>query len=629
MDTESLLGKLEQLYSKEEAKQLTKDIFSLIENSSIKGEETVISESDAALITYANSVVEPDKAPLDTLNTFLLENKLDSVFPIVHLLPFFPWDQDRGFSVKDYYRVQDEYGDWSDIERLSKSTKLMFDFVANHASIENPIIQAALIDRHIDSSHPLKESTSNYCDFVIAFSDDNRPGPEVIEALSRPRAYPVLTPYVVHEKNGQLEAVLAYPGGIEGLNEIGHGWVWTTFSRAKAKDRSEGTRQVDLNYKNPAVFLEVLKIMLFYREKGAVLIRLDAIGYLWKKAGSSSIHEKETHLILDILYDIMKVAAPGTITVAEVNEPQASGFTYLGTKDAIESDWVYQFTHFPLALHGLFRETTKYYREWLPTTSEADGRQFVTSLGTHDGIGFKPVRGILPESEIDAFGEFLIDHRSGRPNYAKLPGGKQIVYEICGTPWALINGSRTGQGNGLADGSGDSLPFEIQLRRYLTVLGLSFLVRGLPAVYINGVLGAENYLPPEGLDEDRTMNREVFKVERLRSEISNPDSLTSQVLKGVRSLFALRAAEPAFSPQMPSVEPFDCGNDKILTTLVPSQKNPLLVTANFSCDEQTFTLDDDVLDKGDSVNYSDALSSYKIKSRGEVKLAPYQTCWFK
>ena len=421
----------------------------------------------------------------------------------------------------------------------------MFDFVANHASIDNPLIQNSLIERHLPADDPRHADYARFKDFCIAYGKSGGPSEDDIRQLSRPRPSHVLAPYVVFERGGELRAALGQRREFAAdATILGEGKVWATFSRPQNDDGSEATRQVDLNFANPAVLVEVIRILLFYRRMGATLIRLDAIGYLWKKLGSSSLHEPETHLILEVIYELLAHATPETITIAEVNEPQASSFTYLGAPESPEADWVYQFTHFPLALHCLLTGDATEYGKWLPSTFAANGRQFITTLGTHDGIGMKPVRGILSDDEIDGLCAHLIDHCGGRPNHASLPGGKKIVYEVCTTPWAAINGDQDGD-------------FQKQLDRFLAVISLSFLVRGLPAIYINGLIGADNWLPEEGLDENRSVNREVFDKQQLFASLCDLDHQHFKVLTAVKELLRQRAGHEAFSQNAPSPEVLD------------------------------------------------------------------------
>ena len=498
-----------------------------------------ISEKDAALIIYANSIIDKTgkKKPLQVLEEFIEKFGLEKFFTVVHILPFYPWDTDRGFSVVDYHKVNPEYGDWSDIKRLSKKVRLMFDFVLNHASVQNPLVQKALIERHLQKDDPRYREYEPYKDFVIAYSEENKPSEEILKKLARPRPNPVLTPYVVYElKEGKLKAIL----GIEPLSEdrekvskiLGKGYVWTTFSRPKRPDGEEETRQVDLNYANPKVFLEAVKIILFYIQKGAKFLRLDATAYLWKELGTPSVHLRKTHLILRAIRAFLDMVAPDVVFIAEVNERQSKVFEYFGDERQVESDLVYQFTNFALALYSLLYQDGRLYASWYKSTKVAQGRQFITILGSHDGMGIKPLRDLLTTDEIESFAQRLVKEHGGLPNFAFLPGGRKIVYEVCSTPWNLINGEKW--------------KGEEALRRYFLIVALGLMVKGLPAFYINGLFAAKNYFPEEGLDENRTVNRQIFEKQELFPKLEK--GFHAKVLRKLLEILKIRANLAYFSP---------------------------------------------------------------------------------
>jgi hypothetical protein len=142
-------------------------------------------------------------------------------------------------------------------------------------------------------------------------------------------------------------------------------------------------------------------------------------------------------------------------------------------------------------------------------------------------------------------------------------------------------------------------------------------------VYINGIVGAEHYLPEEGLDENRTMNRQVFELDALQQSVSQSESIGNQVLAGMKTLFAKRALEPAFNPNNAPVDAFDCGNDSVLTARVPGGTAELLVAANLSSTIQQVLLDNN------ATSYQDQLSEYTVEKGTNLSLAPYQTCWLK
>ena len=553
-----------------------------------------LTPADQALICYANSVEDSGgRKPLAALRETLQQQGIFDVLPIVHLLPFYPWDTDRGFSVQDYRQVHPEYGTWDDIAALDEDARLMFDFVANHASVDNPLIQSALIATALPEADSRYPEHARYKDFAITFSEETPPADDDLAQLSRPRPNPVLTPYFVEETgSGELAAKLGQTSEATGT-VLGSGYVWTTFSRALRDDGTEDTRQVDLNFKNPQVFLEAIKILLFYVQQGAEIIRLDAIGYIWKKLGSASLHEPEAHAVMAATNFVLTGAAPGVLSIAEVNEPQEKVFTYLGSTERPESDLVYQFTHFPLAVMAVHTGSGAHWRAWLPTTEPFAGRQFITALGSHDGMGMKPIIGLVPDEEIDAFTKKLVAEYGALPNYAKLPGGKEIVYEAAATPWNLINQPDSDE------------PFELQLKRYLAVLALGLIPRGIPALYINGLIGATNYQPPTGLDENRTINRQVFDFEQLSHQLADASDHHHAVLAAVKELLARRASEPAFDPAG-SFTVLDTGNDAVIAVrlFTADQSDQLLSLVNVSAGEQLAVLD------GSSLT-----------------LAPYQVLW--
>jgi glycosidase len=600
-----------------ELKQIAQEFQKRTKNQKGLQKKFNLSSSDIALVSYANTLKESGSPTLNTLYKFIKDLQLEETINTLHILPFFPWDTDRGFSIKNYYLVKNDYGNWGDINSLVKKVNLMFDFVANHASIKNPLIQNALIERHVKKTDHNYKKYSYYKDFVIAFSNKNKPTQKKLSKLARPRPNPVLTKYSVFKtKNGKLQAVLGSPKG-RGVEVLGTGWVWTTFSRPKNPNGSENTRQVDLNFANPKVLIETIKILLFYIEKGAMLIRLDAIGYIWKRLGSSSLHEKESHLILEIIHDVISFAAPAVVTIAEVNEPQDKVIKYLGKESHKESDLVYQFTHFPLAVYAVLTGNAKPYKEWLDTIYSFNGRQFITVLGTHDGMGLKPARGFLTESQIENLTNILINENKALPNYASLPGGKRIIYEICATPYNLINGLNSNES------------IENRLKKYLVVLALGLTLPGLPAIYINGLLGSKNYLPESGLDENRTVNREVFEYEKLKEEIKNKDSQIGVTFKGVMNLLKIRKTVSAIDPDG-DFKKITTGNKSIVSTLNIGEggKKYLISLVNVSGKVQKADLKLPSFTQANRLNDALTNTEYKI-SHGKINinLQPYQVLW--
>ena len=502
------------------------------------GAARVPEAGDVALVAYADSIRGSGGSPLAALHRFVRRYLAGGSINTLHLLPFFPWDTDRGFSVQDYREVDPRNGTWSDIEALAGLFRhLMADLVINHASLDNPLVQGALT------------GDPRYRDFVIRYDDGAAPAAEDLAALTRPRPDPVLTRYYLVATGGHTRAAFDPPAR-EGAPDDeapvrADGWVWTTFSRPPNPDGSAATRQVDLNFRNPRVLLEMLEVLLCYRGHGADWVRLDAAGYMWKELGTPSIHHPNTHRLLQVMHDALAGRAD-LVSVAEVNEPQETILPYLGSPDAgVESDLVYQFAHFPLAVHALHSGDASHYKRWLGTLEPFAGRQFITIYGSHDGMGRKPVLGLLPDADLERMVQDLVAGHGALPNYARQPGGGRIIYELCATPWSLINRADTGE------------PRQLQVDRYVACGALGLVLRGVPAFYINGLLGVPNRLDPEQLDENRSINREQFDEVSLYAELDDRGSQMRCVLDRLLHLIEIRAGEPAFDPGGPSLQVLD------------------------------------------------------------------------
>src|SRR3972149_9306105 len=102
----------------------------------IVSKRSELSERDSVVITYGDQVQSTGTPPLRVLADFC-QKHLTGVVDAVHILPFYPWTSDDGFSVKDYRAVDPALGDWADIERLGENFRLMFDGVINHVSSQS------------------------------------------------------------------------------------------------------------------------------------------------------------------------------------------------------------------------------------------------------------------------------------------------------------------------------------------------------------------------------------------------------------------------------------------------------------------------------------------------------------
>ncbi|NUM47116.1 MAG: DUF3459 domain-containing protein [Anaerolineales bacterium] len=444
------------------------------------------SERDAILITYADQFSAPGQTPLQSLAEFL-ETYLGEAVSGVHLLPFYPYSSDDGFSVVDYRAVAPRAGTWADIPRLDARYRLMFDAVINHISRHSAWFQG-----YVRGEEPF----SGY--FIEV-------APEIdLSGVTRPRTLPLLTP-------------------VETARGIKH--VWTTFSED----------QVDLNYANPEVLLEMVDLLLFYVSKGAEIIRLDAIAYLWKEIGTTCIHLPQTHAVVKLWRAVLDAVAPDVILITETNVPHAENISYFGD-GADEAQWVYQFPLAPLVLHAFQTGDARKLTAWAASLETPSPRTtFFNFIASHDGIGVRPAEGLLSAEEINALAEQTLAH-GGRVSYRRRADGSQVVYELNITLFDALNDPVR--------------PDEaLDVRRFLASQAIMLSLAGVPGIYVHSLLGSRNC---EGCVDAsgraRSINREKFTLPGLAPMLANPGSPRGQVLSGYLHLLRLRRAHPAFHP---------------------------------------------------------------------------------
>jgi sucrose phosphorylase len=164
--------------------------------------------------------------------------------------------------------------------------------------------------------------------------------------------------------------------------------VWTTFS----------DDQIDLNFGNPEVLYKFLQILYTYINKGAHIIRLDAIAFLWKKVGTTCLHLKQTHEVGKLMRNFVDLTAPDVIILTETNVPNKENISYFGNND--EAHMVYQFSLPPLLLHALNSGNSFYLSKWATSIPELNKDcTYFNFTSSHDGIGVRPLEGLLPDDE--------------------------------------------------------------------------------------------------------------------------------------------------------------------------------------------------------------------------------------
>ncbi len=556
-----LLNHLTLLYGEEKAQQLYERAQKVMDGyrTGIHTHDGELTERDSILITYGDQVRSPDEKPLQTLNKFC-KKYLTNVVNGIHILPFYPWTSDDGFSVVDYRQIDPALGDWDDVSSMQSHFRLMFDGVINHISSQSEWFKGFLRD------------DPQYRDYFIAIENS----PELSRVV-RPRALPLLTPFTTSS---------------------GKKLVWTTFSED----------QIDLNFKNPEVLLEILDILLLYVERGATFIRLDAIAYLWKEIGTTCIHLSQTHLVIQFLRAALSEVAPYVYLITETNVPHADNISYFGD-GTNEAQLVYNFALPPLTLHTFHTGDARVLSNWAKTlTLPSEKTTFFNFLASHDGIGLNPARGILSDAEIASLIDKVLEH-GGLISYKHNADGSQAPYEM------NIN-----YFNALSNPNGDE-PLGLQVDRFIASQAIMLSLLGVPGIYFHSLFGSRGWIEGVKLTgRNRTINREKFQLDELQNELADEDSLRSKVFTRYSQLLKARSSSSAFHPH---------GTQKILDVhpsvfaverISPDGESHALCLHNVSAKEVTFATGHETA--------VDIFTDQPLQV-STVTLEPYQILWMR
>jgi glucosylglycerate phosphorylase len=500
-----LLDRLRVLYGPEIAAETLPEMLRLMKvhhahktGSLLEAERAVqpserFTECDVMLITYGDSVQAENQSGLAALKSFVEAIAVrDRLFSILHILPFFPYTSDRGFSVTDFRVVDGRIGTWEELEELSRSFRLMFDGVFNHASSKSKPFQEML------SGNP------EYKDFAVCFRSAEDMTREQRKLLRRPRTSDVLTQF---------------------LSIDGPLWVWTTFS----------PDQIDLNFKNPKVLLNVTETLLFYVRKGADLVRLDAVTYLWDELGTTGANLAQTHEIVKLFRDVLDIAAPEVALVTETNVPHDENVSYFGN-GSDEAQMVYNFALPPLVLHAFYRGDATWLSRWASQLEfPSETTTYLNMLDTHDGIGLPGATTILPPDEITFLTESARLH-GAFISYRSTAEG-EVPYEINTTWYSALNLENTGESR------------ELQVQRFLASRSIALALRGVPGIYIHSLAGTRNdvRLALESKVK-RDVNRTALNLDLLKANLADPRSKLRMILEGMSRLLATRSLRAAFHP---------------------------------------------------------------------------------
>ena len=520
-------------------------------------------EDDIIMITYGDSVIDGDERPLVTLNRFLhryCKNTVNNV----HILPFFPYSSDDGFSVIDYSSVNESLGTWEDIEAIAKDYGLMTDLVINHCSA-----RSAWFDNFVKG-----EGTGSDFFFTADPADD-------LSMVTRPRVSPLLR---------------------ETETAKGTKHVWWTFSHD----------QVDFDFRNPNVLLAFVDIIRLYIDKGAKLFRLDAVAFLWKIVGTNCINLPQTHEVIRLLRTLIEHVDPSIIIITETNIPNRENLTYFG--NANEAHAIYNFSLPPLLVNTLVSGDCKYLKSWMMSMPPAqNGTAYFNFIASHDGIGLRPAEGLLSDEEISEL-VHTMQNFGGKISWRASDHGQQKPYEINITLFDALQGTIKG-------------PDRWQIDRFICAHAIMLGMEGIPGLYIHSLLGTSNdYEKVANTGQNRSINRRRWELTELEALLDSPYSQHHKVLTRLSQLIRVRKAQPAFHPNATQFT-LQLGN-QIFGYWRQSldRKQSVFCISNISDEEQSVLLSDINLIGTD--NWIDLITRQEIAlSSSFLQMKPYQTLW--
>lgn len=548
--------------SKKQINNLYLDIKSIFTEVIKDKKKELWSEKDVLLITYADSIIKKNQKNLITLSNFL--TKYCKEFTYVHILPFFPFSSDDGFAVEDYKKIKKEHGSWNDLKKITKSFKIMVDLVINHCSSRN-----RLFKNFLENKDPGKE-------FFISSQKKFPTSKKIV----RPRSSDLSKKVLINGKDN---------------------YVWCTF----------GHDQVDFNFKNPSVLIYFFEIIKFYLDQNIKALRLDAVAFLWKELGTRCINLPQTHNIIRLIRLIIDNFYNKTLIITETNIPSHENLTYFGNNN--EAHCIYNFSLAPLLIHAIISGNSFYLKKWsrgMPPAQE--NNSYLNFLSTHDGIGMRPVEGILPEMEVKKYFRFF-KKQGGLFSY-RTNKGKKSVYEVNITLLEALKECYNGKDKYIFD-------------RFVLAHTILFSMEGIPAIYIQNFLGSKNdNIKVKKTNSFRSINRKNWNYDSLTKIINNKSTINNKILNSIKNLIILRKKQVAFHP---NATQFTLQLGDIFFGLWRQsidRSQSIFCISNLTNKKQKISLLDINLISTNS--WFDLLTKKRIKNIGdELFFKPYQTYW--
>ncbi len=563
-----LQGHVAQIYPDQDSDSLVQQLLAAMKIDQYCAEptshENLWNQKTIAAISYGNTIVNSSKHPLGVLKHFF-ENHFNDVINWIHILPFFPYSSDDGFAVSDYTTVDPKLGNWDDVISLSKQFDIMADLVVNHCSSEHP--------------------------WFKNFKNGTEPGASYFYTADPTGDYSL----VVRPRTNDLLMPVETPTGTR--------HVWCTF----------GNDQIDFDFTNPELLLEIIRIVRLYLDNGVRIFRLDAVAFIWKEIGTSCLNLYQTHEIVRLLRTLIEHVNPYAVIITETNIPNQENLSYFG--NANEAHCIYNFSLPPLLVHALVSGTCRHLKNWLMSMPPSqNGTAYFNFIASHDGIGLRPVEGLLDDQELQVFINTM-ENFGGKISWRALDGGvAKKPYEVNIALYDALSGTIAGKD-------------DWQLDRFLCAHAIMLALEGIPAFYIHSLLGTTNdYERLQKLGYNRAINRKQWQEDELHELLTKPIGHHSEVFRRLGQLIRLRKQQPAFHPNATQFT-LHLG-DQIFAFWRQSmdRKQSIFCLNNISNQEQTVLLSSINLIITDA--WRELISDRDFTDiRESLVLAPYKTIW--
>ena len=540
------------------------DDFQINSGSSQLKEIIPWNQTHSVLITYADSVSRDGESSLVTLK-LILERYFQELSEIVHILPFLKSTSDGGFAVSSHKLLDERFGNWDDLKRLSKKHILMADLVLNHVSSSHPWVQQFIKGQEPGLSNILVPSKD---------SDWNN---------------------VIRPRNSSLFSQI-------NTNE-GPKQVWTTF----------GSDQIDLNWQNPKIFLEFLNLIIDYVNSGVKWFRLDAVGFIWKESGTTCLHLPQAHLIVKALRIKLSTLLREGVLITETNVPQKENLSYLESED--EAHMAYNFPLPPLLLEAVMTSRADILNSWIYDWPKLPVNTTLFNFtASHDGVGLRPLEGLMSDGRIK---ELLIncEKRGGLVSHRRLSNGEDKPYELNISWWSAME-----------DSSRDKERF--QQSRFILSQLLVMALKGVPAFYLPALLASNNDIKRFSITgERRDLNREKFDYEKLLTQLNDFNSNARRNLTILSNAMKIRSELKPFHPSS-DMKCLTKDRPDVVTIQRSSGDNSIFAIHNITENKINYSINKDFINPSlnKEILLKDYLCGKEYNNLNIV-LEPFQVVW--